>query len=278
MSVFPGTQSALLNGQTWFARPGAAGLLFQLTLGRHLSLQKKKRKNNYNPTCRDRCAQSLVRESCSRNNVVEPVGKNFSSPRHGLRTRTREGINRTSFNSEGAVVRTNILSPDLFLFNARQVDCRRAVEKFESSLNIGDRVHQLPFPSRQTVMHTAVIYLVSSQGMTAWRGWSNRKEDSGSDSFVFIRERGFQPSTDEGKTKSVHRWMSHEMTIAPMFLLVFVSLSLPLSLSLSLSLSLDLSISLSLSDLSLSLSLDLSLETYTSFSNSLLDLFQLRQR
>ena len=44
MSVFPGTQSALLNGQTWFARPGAAGLLFQLTLGRHLSLQKKKTK------------------------------------------------------------------------------------------------------------------------------------------------------------------------------------------------------------------------------------------
>ena len=44
MSVFPGTQSALLNGQTWFARPGAAGLLFQLTLGRHLSLQKKKKK------------------------------------------------------------------------------------------------------------------------------------------------------------------------------------------------------------------------------------------
>ena len=76
MSVFPGTQSALLNGQTWFARPGAAGLLFQLTLGRHLSLQKKKNKNNNNPTCRDRCAQSLVRESCSRNNVVlEPVGK-----------------------------------------------------------------------------------------------------------------------------------------------------------------------------------------------------------
>ena len=59
-----------------FARPGAAGLLFQLTLGRHLSLQKKnKNKNNNNPTCRDRCAQSLVRESCSRNNVVEPVGK-----------------------------------------------------------------------------------------------------------------------------------------------------------------------------------------------------------
>ena len=52
---------------------GLQGYSFQLTLGRHLSLQKKK--NNNNPTCRDRCAQSLVRESCSRNNVVEPVGK-----------------------------------------------------------------------------------------------------------------------------------------------------------------------------------------------------------
>ena len=28
-----------------------------------------------------------------------------------------------------------------------------AVEKFESSLNIGDRVHELPFPSRQTVIY-----------------------------------------------------------------------------------------------------------------------------
>ena len=34
-----------------------------------------KRKKTKNPTCRDRCAQSLVRESCSCNNVVEPVGK-----------------------------------------------------------------------------------------------------------------------------------------------------------------------------------------------------------
>ena len=31
--------------------------------------------NNNNPTCRDRCAQSLVRQSCSRNNVVDPEGK-----------------------------------------------------------------------------------------------------------------------------------------------------------------------------------------------------------
>ena len=54
---------------------GLQGYSFQLTLGRHLSLQKKTKKNNNNPTCRDRCAQSLVRESCSRNNVVEPVGK-----------------------------------------------------------------------------------------------------------------------------------------------------------------------------------------------------------
>ena len=43
---------------------------------------------------------------------------------------------------------------------------RRAVEKFESSFNIGDRVHELPFPSRQTVKHTAVMPC-SSQGMTA---------------------------------------------------------------------------------------------------------------
>ena len=42
--------------------------------------------------CRDRCAQSLVRQSCSRDNVVEPVGKNFSSPRHRLRTWPREGV------------------------------------------------------------------------------------------------------------------------------------------------------------------------------------------
>ena len=41
----------------------------------------------------DRCGQSLVRQSCSRNNVVEPVGKNFSRPRHSLRTRSREGVN-----------------------------------------------------------------------------------------------------------------------------------------------------------------------------------------
>ena len=42
-----------------------------------------------------KCDTLLVRESCSRNNVVEPVGKNCSSPRHGLRTRPREGVNRT---------------------------------------------------------------------------------------------------------------------------------------------------------------------------------------
>ena len=48
-----------------------------------------------------------------------------------------------------------LLSPDLSC--SRQVDCRLAVEKFESSLNIGDRVHELPFPSRQTVMHTVIM-------------------------------------------------------------------------------------------------------------------------
>ena len=52
---FPGTWSPLLNGKTWFARPGAAGLLFQLTLCRHFSLQKKSKR------CHNWCAQSLVR-------------------------------------------------------------------------------------------------------------------------------------------------------------------------------------------------------------------------
>ena len=97
-----------------------------------------------------------------------------------------------------------------------------------------------------------------------------------SDSFVFIRERGFQPSTDEGKNKkrpSVNVTRDDNSTHA---FACFVSLSLSLSLSLS-DLSLSLTHSLTLS-LSLSLSLPLSLETYTSFSNSLLDLFQLRQR
>ena len=37
-------------------------------------LSKKKKKPQHAVTGH-RCAQSLVRESCSRNNVVEPVGK-----------------------------------------------------------------------------------------------------------------------------------------------------------------------------------------------------------
>ena len=62
-------------------KPGSQGQGLQgysislLWAGTFLSKRKKEKKNNYNPTCRDRCAQSLVRESCSRNNVVEPVGK-----------------------------------------------------------------------------------------------------------------------------------------------------------------------------------------------------------
>ena len=36
-----------------------------------------------------------MRQSCSHNNVVEPVGKTFSNPRNGLRTRPGEGVNRT---------------------------------------------------------------------------------------------------------------------------------------------------------------------------------------
>ena len=52
---------------------GLQGYSFSLVwAGTFLSKKKEKRKN---PICRDRCAQSLVRQSCSRNNVVEPVGK-----------------------------------------------------------------------------------------------------------------------------------------------------------------------------------------------------------
>ena len=54
---------------------GLQGYSFSLLWAGTFLSKKKKKKNNYNPTCRDRCAQSLVRESCSRNNVVEPVGK-----------------------------------------------------------------------------------------------------------------------------------------------------------------------------------------------------------
>ena len=58
-------------------KPGSQGQELQgcffslLCVGTFLSKKKKKEKN----TCRDRCAQSLVRQSCSRNKVVEPLGK-----------------------------------------------------------------------------------------------------------------------------------------------------------------------------------------------------------
>ena len=51
---------------------GLHGYSFSLLRAGNFHSKKKKRKN---PICRDRCAQSLVRPSCSRNNVVEPVGK-----------------------------------------------------------------------------------------------------------------------------------------------------------------------------------------------------------
>ena len=63
--VKPGSQGQGLQGYSFSL----------LWAGTFLSKRKKKNKNNNNKTCRDRCAQSLVRESCSRNNVVEPVGK-----------------------------------------------------------------------------------------------------------------------------------------------------------------------------------------------------------
>ena len=56
--VKPGSQGQGLQGYSFSL----------LWAGTFLSKRKK------NPTCRDRYAQSLVRQSCSRN-VVEPVGK-----------------------------------------------------------------------------------------------------------------------------------------------------------------------------------------------------------
>ena len=70
---FPGHLKRAIKWPNLVHKATGCRLLFQLTLGRHLSLQKKK--NEKNTTCRDRCAKSLVRQSCSRNNVVEPVGK-----------------------------------------------------------------------------------------------------------------------------------------------------------------------------------------------------------
>ena len=61
--VKPGSQGQGLQGYS-FSLLWAGTFLF-----------KRKNKNNNNPTCRDRCAQSLVRQSRSRNNVVDPVGK-----------------------------------------------------------------------------------------------------------------------------------------------------------------------------------------------------------
>ena len=61
--------SSLAEGHEW-----RAPCLLSAYFGQAPFSPKEKKKKN-NPTCRDRCAQSLVRESCSRNNVVEPVGK-----------------------------------------------------------------------------------------------------------------------------------------------------------------------------------------------------------
>ena len=56
----------------YFSGQGLQGCSFSLLWTGTFSPEKEKEKNT---TCRDRCAQSLVRQSCSRNNVVLPVGK-----------------------------------------------------------------------------------------------------------------------------------------------------------------------------------------------------------
>ena len=173
---------------------------------------------------------------------------------------------RLFFSSEGAVVRTNILSPDLSC--SSQVDCWLAVEKFESNLNIGDRVHELPFQSRQTVC-TQWSCLVSSQEMISWLGWSNRKGGSGvSVLFTFVSVDSCSSTGERNTGSATWDWQEHPAFVCfvslSLSLSLFLSLFLLLSLSLSFSLFFSLSPSFSLS-ISLSLSLSLSLETCTSF-------------
>ena len=102
-------------------------------------------------------------------------------------------------NIGSASVLSIIQSPDLSCL--RQVDRRLTVEKFESSRNIGDRIHELPFPSRQTVMHTAIMpRQFTRNDILTWLVASERRQRSLS--FVFIREHGCL-STGERKTRSV---------------------------------------------------------------------------
>ena len=103
--------------------------------------------------------------------------------------------------------------------------------------------------------------LVSSQGMIAWRGWSNRKGGWGvSVLFSFVSVDSCS-STGERKTGSATwDWQEHPAFVC------FVSFSLSLSLSLSLSFFLSFFLSLSLS-LSLSLCLCLSKHALPFFSS-----------
>ena len=143
-----------------------------------------------------------------------------------------------SFKSDGAVFRTNILSPDLSC--SRQVDCRLAVEKFESSLNIGDRVHELPFPSRQTVLHTVIMscqFTRNDEPNVSGR-IGMEVVDPVSVLFSFVSDSCSVDWWEKNRKRHMR------LTRAPGFCCFrFLSLSLSLSLSL-LSLSLSLSLSL----------------------------------
>ena len=80
--------------------------------------------------------------------------------------------------------------------------------------------------------------LVSSRGMIAWRGWSNRKGGRGVSVLFSFMSVDSCSSTGERKTGSATwDWQEHPTFVC------FVSLSLSLSLSLFLSLSLSLSLS-----------------------------------
>ena len=62
----------------------------------------KKEEEKENTTCRERCAQSLVRQNCSSNNVVEPVAIT-SLVLDAVFGHATEGVNRTSATDSCAI-------------------------------------------------------------------------------------------------------------------------------------------------------------------------------
>ena len=93
-------------------KPGSQGQGLQgcsfsfLWAGTFLSKRRKRKKNT---TCRDRCAQTLVRQSYSRKNVVEPVGEtSVYSPRHRRSSDTAWRRSKQNRNGVGVILDENL--------------------------------------------------------------------------------------------------------------------------------------------------------------------------